>query len=126
MLRLDDEPDSGALLIVNIDIDKRRNANDMDSLFSQITFGDHNGLDGLIDSAGTDGLHFGVRRLAHDTGNGAGDSRCPGTSRYLNDIQGLWPITIGATKHFFGCDAFYHGCLFSNVQYKLTDIRIIE
>ena len=108
-LRLDDEPNGGALLIVNVDIDKRRNTYNMNIFFGQITLGDHDGFHGLIDSAGANGLDLSMARFAHDPGNRAGHGRRPRARRHLNNIQTLRPIAISTMNQFLGYDAFYHG-----------------
>ncbi len=108
-LRLNGEPNGGAFLIVNIDIDKGRNTCNMNIFFGQITLGDHDGFHGLIDGTGADGLNLNMARLAHDAGNRAGDSRRPGARGHLNNIQTLRPIAISTMNQFLGYDAFYHG-----------------
>lgn len=48
---LDEETNSRAFLVIDSDIDKRRNTDDIDTLLAQICASDSNGLNGLIGCA---------------------------------------------------------------------------
>lgn len=69
----DGEANSGALLGLDVDINKRRDADNMHAFVCQIPFGDYDGFDRLINSSGTDSLHLCMLRFPHNAGDGPGD-----------------------------------------------------
>lgn len=113
MLGLNHESDGSAFLIVNIDIYERGHTGYVDTLFSQVSFGNNNGLDSLVHCTSANGLNFGVVSFTHNAGNGASYSRSAGSSRNFDHVQRLRRVTINAMKGLVTCDVVYHGFQFS-------------
>lgn len=113
MLGLNHESDGCAFLIVNIDINERGNTDNVDTLFSQVSFGDNDGLDSLVHCTSANGLNFGVICFTHNAGNGASYCSSAGSSRDLDHIQRLRCVAVYTMKDLVTCDVFYHGYQFS-------------
>ena len=89
-------PHRGAILPVDRDFGKRWNTNDVDVIELQITMGNRNGLDRLIDCASPNRLNFGMAIITNHTCNRAGDrgrSRGSGYFYHIHESQVIRDLT---------------------------------
>src|SRR4029077_7293066 len=70
---LHEQPDSGALLAVDRDVDHRRDAYEGEAAWRDVPARDGDGLDGLVDRAGADCLDFDASLAADHARYCAGD-----------------------------------------------------
>ena len=77
LARLDDQAERGALLLADLDLGERWDADGIDAVLGQVVARDGDGLDGLVDRARANCLDLGAPMLPNDASDGAGDSRCP-------------------------------------------------
>ena len=70
---LDEQPDGGALLAIDLDVGKRRNAGKFDSGGRHEPPSDSNRLDSLVEGAGADRLNLGRSLLTNNASERAGD-----------------------------------------------------
>lgn len=75
LARLNYQSNSGSFLSLNGHRSELRDTHDVYSLFLEVAASDRNGLYGLIDGAGADGLNFRAIMLPHHAGDCAGDGR---------------------------------------------------
>ena len=71
--RLHNELDRRALFPIDLDVGKGRDADEIDAVRRDEAAGNRDGLDGLIERAGPDGLHLRTAILADHAGQSAGD-----------------------------------------------------
>ena len=71
--RLHNELDGRALFPIDLDVGKGRDADEIDAVRRDEAASNRDGLDGLIERAGPDGLHLRTAILADHAGQGAGD-----------------------------------------------------
>jgi len=82
-----DEFDGGSYFSIDIDVNKLRYTNDRNTIFSQVTFGKHQCLYGLIDGACSNRLYFCVLVFANNPRYRPRNSSSTGVGLYLDDIH---------------------------------------
>ena len=75
-MRVDDQLDGCPDLILDRHICKFRDAGNIDPILFQITGGQYQGFDGLIDRPGADRLYFRMFVFTNDACNGTCDCGC--------------------------------------------------
>jgi hypothetical protein len=81
------EANGRAFLVIDIDLHEGRHAHNVDAFLGQVTLGYHDGLNRLVDGPGSDCLYFGMVGIAHDAGNGTGNSGRTGMGRHFDDVH---------------------------------------
>ena len=71
--RLHNELDGSALFPIDLDVGKGRDADEIDAVRRDEAASNRDGLDGLVERAGPDGLHLRTAILTDHAGQGASD-----------------------------------------------------
>jgi hypothetical protein len=85
---LNHEPDGGSLFPVDVDVGKRRGADQINAARRYKAAGDSDGLDGLVQSTGTDGLNLNRSLLTDYANERAGNGIGIGLSGDLQNFHG--------------------------------------
>ena len=76
-MRINDKLDGSSLLFIDHDIGEFRHTGDINAILPEVPGCQYEGLHGLVDGTGSNGLYFGMPVVTDHTGNGAGNGEEP-------------------------------------------------